>query len=138
MQTRRRAAVLAIAALLLLTLACSDRTSSQGQNAASLQIDHITEGTGASPTATSRVKVHYHGTFEDGRVFDSSVERGQPATFPLNRVIKCWTEGLQMMKVGGKAKLVCPPDIAYGAAGRPPKIPANTTLYFEVELLAID
>ncbi len=138
MQTRSGAASLTMTGLLLATLACSDRTSSQEQNAASLQIDHITEGTGASPTATSRVKVHYHGTFEDGRVFDSSVDRGQPATFPLNRVIKCWTEGLQMMKVGGKAKLVCPPDIAYGAAGRPPKIPENATLYFEVELLAIE
>ena len=138
MQTRPVAAVLMMAGLLLVALACSDPASAPAQDADSFQVDHITEGTGASPTATSKVKVHYHGTFEDGRVFDSSVERGQPATFPLNRVIKCWTEGLQMMKVGGKAKLVCPADIAYGAAGRPPKIPANATLYFEVELLAIE
>jgi FKBP-type peptidyl-prolyl cis-trans isomerase FkpA len=121
-----------------MVLACSEKTSVASPDAGGLEIVHITEGTGAAPTATSRVKVHYHGTFEDGRVFDSSVERGQPATFPLNRVIPCWTEGLQQMKVGGKAKLVCPPAIAYGAAGRPPKIPANTTLYFEVELLAIE
>ncbi len=112
-------------------------TSASASGSGGLVIDHITEGTGASPSATSRVKVHYHGTFEDGRVFDSSVQRGQPAVFPLNRVIPCWTEGLQMMKVGGKAKLTCPPGIAYGAAGRPPKIPANSTLYFEVELIEV-
>jgi len=94
-------------------------------------------GDGASPAATDTVEVHYHGTFADGRVFDSSVQRGQPARFPLNRVIKCWTEGLQLMKVGEKALLICPPDIAYGARGRPPKIPRNSTLHFEVELLAI-
>ena len=81
--------------------------------------------------------MHYHGTFPDGKVFDSSVERGEPATFPLNRVIPCWTEGVGMMKVGGKAKLVCPPEIAYGARGAPPHIPANATLHFEVELISI-
>jgi FKBP-type peptidyl-prolyl cis-trans isomerase FkpA len=124
-------------AVLVLTLACSQQTDAADTGPGGLKIEHITAGTGASPTATSRVKVHYHGTFEDGRVFDSSVQRGQPAVFPLNRVIKCWTEGLQQKKVGGKAKLTCPPAIAYGAAGRPPKIPADTTLYFEVELLEI-
>ncbi|MDG2333726.1 MAG: FKBP-type peptidyl-prolyl cis-trans isomerase [Myxococcota bacterium] len=102
-----------------------------------LIISKIVEGDGASPGATDMVEVHYHGTFPDGRVFDSSVERGQPASFPLNRVIKCWTEGLQLMKVGGKALLICPPDIAYGPRGRPPKIPGNSTLHFEVELLAL-
>jgi FKBP-type peptidyl-prolyl cis-trans isomerase FkpA len=81
--------------------------------------------------------VHYHGTFPDGRVFDSSVERGEPASFPLNRVIPCWTQGVQQMKVGGKAKLVCPPGLAYGERGAPPTIPPNATLVFEVDLIAI-
>ena len=103
-----------------------------------LQITHLTEGSGPSPSATSVVKVHYHGTFSDGRVFDSSVQRGEPASFPLNRVIPCWTQGLQQMKVGGKAKLTCPPELAYGARGAPPTIPPNSTLIFEVELLAIE
>ena len=102
-----------------------------------LQITHLTAGDGASPTAASRVVVHYHGTFPDGRVFDSSVDRGQPATFPLRRVVRCWTEGVQLMKVGGKADLVCPPNIAYGARGMPGRIPPNATLHFQVELLEI-
>jgi FKBP-type peptidyl-prolyl cis-trans isomerase FkpA len=96
----------------------------------------LTEGQGASPAATDTVKVHYRGTFPDGREFDSSYKRGQPAEFPLNRVIKCWTEGVQKMKVGGKAKLVCPPAIAYGERGAGP-IPPNSTLNFEIELLDI-
>lgn len=93
-------------------------------------------GTGASPAATDKVKVHYRGTLLDGTEFDSSIARGQPAEFALNQVIKCWTEGLQKMKVGGKAKLVCPSDIAYGDRGRP-SIPPGATLVFEVELLEI-
>ncbi len=103
-----------------------------------LQITQLVVGDGPSPKATDVVRVHYHGTFPDGRVFDSSVERGEPARFPLNRVIPCWTEGVQMMKVGGKAKLVCPPNIAYGPRGAPPRIPPNATLHFEVELLGIE
>lgn len=102
-----------------------------------LRITTLREGTGESPEARDTVQVHYHGTFEDGEVFDSSVERGQPAVFPLYRVIPCWTEGLQRMKVGGKARLVCPPEIAYGKQGAPPKIPPDATLSFEVELLDI-
>ena len=98
----------------------------------------VSEGSGASPKPTDRVKVHYHGTLQDGTVFDSSVERGQPATFPLNGVIACWTEGLQKMKVGGKAKLVCPSDIAYGDRGAPPKIKPGATLTFDVELISIE
>jgi FKBP-type peptidyl-prolyl cis-trans isomerase FkpA len=100
--------------------AAADQPASSG----GLEITHLTEGAGAS-------------TFPDGSVFDSSVDRGQPATFPLNRVIRCWTEGVVQMKVGGKVKLVCPPEIAYGARGAPPRIPANATLHFEVELLGI-
>ena len=94
-------------------------------------------GTGASPKAADKVKVHYHGTLTDGSVFDSSVQRKEPVTFPLNGVIKCWTEGVQTMKVGGKSRLVCPPDLAYGDRGAPPKIKPGATLVFEVELLEI-
>jgi FKBP-type peptidyl-prolyl cis-trans isomerase FkpA len=97
----------------------------------------LSEGEGASPAASDTVKVHYHGTLRDGTVFDSSVDRGTPAEFPLNRVIPCWTEGLQLLKVGGKARLVCPPDIAYGDKGAPPTIPGGAALVFEVELIEI-
>ena len=97
----------------------------------------ITPGTGPSPKATDTVSVHYHGTLPDGKVFDSSVQRGQPAEFKLNQVIPCWTEGVQRMKVGEKARLVCPSDIAYGDGGRGPDIGPGATLVFDVELLAI-
>jgi FKBP-type peptidyl-prolyl cis-trans isomerase FkpA len=94
-------------------------------------------GTGASPTATDTVSVHYRGTFIDGTEFDSSIKRGQPAEFALNGVIPCWTEGVQRMKVGEKARLVCPPALAYGERGKPPTMPGNATLVFEVELIEI-
>ncbi len=97
----------------------------------------LKEGGGQSPKPTDVVKVHYQGKLTDGKIFDSSVRRNQPAEFPLNGVIPCWTEGLQKMKVGGKAKLVCPSSIAYGDQGRPPAIPGGATLIFEVELLEI-
>ena len=98
----------------------------------------LKDGSGASPKATDTVKVHYRGTFPDGKEFDSSYKTGQPAEFPLNGVIKCWTEGVQMMKVGGKARLVCPPAIAYGARGAGGRIPPTATLMFKVELLDIN
>lgn len=98
----------------------------------------LKEGGGASPGATDTVKVHYKGTFPDGKEFDSSYSRGTPIEFPLSRVIPCWTEGVQRMKLGGKAKLTCPSQIAYGERGAGGVIPPNATLVFEVELLGIN
>ena len=98
----------------------------------------LKEGTGASPKASDTVKVHYRGTLPDGKEFDSSYKRGEAIEFPLNRVIPCWTEGVQRMKVGGKAKLTCPPQIAYNEHGTDGMIPPNATLLFEVELLGIN
>jgi len=97
----------------------------------------LTDGTGASPGPDDTVKVHYHGTLRDGTVFDSSVDRGTPAEFPLAGVIPCWTQALQTMKVGGKYKVTCPSDIAYGDRGSPPAIKPGATLSFEVELIEI-
>jgi FKBP-type peptidyl-prolyl cis-trans isomerase FkpA len=94
-------------------------------------------GAGQSPRATDAVTVNYRGTLTNGTEFDSSYKRNQPAQFPLNQVIPCWTEGLQRMKVGGKSQLVCPAGLAYGELGSPPDIPGGATLVFEVELLAI-
>jgi FKBP-type peptidyl-prolyl cis-trans isomerase FkpA len=105
--------------------------------ASGLIYQQIKAGTGAQPKASDIVKVHYIGTLIDGKEFDSSVKRGQPAEFPLGQVIPCWTEGVGKMKVGGKAKLVCPSDIAYGDQGRTPIIPGGATLVFEVELLDV-
>jgi len=107
------------------------------KTASGLIYQQIKAGTGAQPKASDIVKVHYTGTFIDGKEFDSSVKRGEPAEFPLGQVIPCWTEGVGKMKVGGKAKLVCPSDIAYGDQGRPPIIPGGSTLIFEVELLDV-
>ena len=106
--------------------------------ASGLQYEVITEGNGAKPSATDKVKCHYHGTLIDGRVFDSSVERGQPAVFGVNQVIKGWIEALQLMSVGSKWKLFIPSDLAYGANGAGELIGPNTTLVFEVELLGIE
>jgi FKBP-type peptidyl-prolyl cis-trans isomerase FkpA len=97
----------------------------------------VTAGSGETPTAADTVSVHYHGTLRDGTVFDSSVDRGEPISFSLSGVIPCWTEGVQKMQVGGKAKLVCPSDTAYGDSGQGP-IPGGATLVFEVELLGIE
>lgn len=107
------------------------------KTASGLAYKVIKEGTGATPAAEDVVEVHYHGTLTDGTVFDSSVERGKTISFPLNRVIKGWTEGLQTMKEGGKTKFVIPSDLAYGEAGAPPKIPGGATLIFEVELFKV-
>jgi FKBP-type peptidyl-prolyl cis-trans isomerase FkpA/FKBP-type peptidyl-prolyl cis-trans isomerase FklB len=98
----------------------------------------ITPGTGPTPKPTDKVKVHYKGTLIDGTVFDSSIERGEPVVFPLSGVIPCWTQGLQMMKVGGKSRLVCPSELAYGDRGAPPRIKPGATLVFEVELIGIE
>ena len=107
------------------------------RTASGMIITTVKAGDGASPKATDRVKVHYQGALTDGTVFDSSVKRNEPLTLALNSVIKCWTEGVPMMKVGGKSKLVCPSDIAYGDQGRPPIIKPGATLVFEIELLEI-
>ena len=107
------------------------------KTASGILITQLKEGTGASPKGTDTVKVHYRGTLVNGKEFDSSYGRGQPASFPLNRVIPCWTEGVQTMKTGGKSKLVCPPNLAYGSRGIPGTIPSDSTLVFEVELLEI-
>lgn len=107
------------------------------QTPSGLVYKELTAGTGGQPTASDTVKVHYRGTLTDGTEFDSSIARGQPAEFPLRGVIPCWTEGVAKMKVGGKARLVCPSSIAYGEQGHPPAIPGGATLVFEVELLEI-
>jgi len=118
-----------------LTKAAAEKGSTKTESG--VVITTIKPGTGATPKATDTVKVHYHGTLLDGTVFDSSVKRGEPATFPLNQVIKCWTEGVQQIKVGGKSRLVCPANLAYGDRGSPPAIKPGATLVFEVELLDI-
>ena len=106
--------------------------------ASGLQYEIITEGNGSKPSATDRVKCHYHGTLIDGKVFDSSVERGQPAVFGVNQVIKGWVEALQLMSVGSKWRLYIPSDLAYGAQGAGEMIGPNTALIFDVELLGIE
>lgn len=102
-----------------------------------LVYESLKEGSGTPPKATDTVRVHYRGTLADGKEFDSSYKRDQPIDFALNRVIPCWTEGLQHMKPGGRARLTCPPAIAYGTSGAGGVIPPNATLTFEVELLSV-
>ena len=128
--------ILPLAAALLFTLSLS-AVAKETKTASGIVITTLKEGSGASPKSTETVKVHYRGVLENGKEFDSSYGRGQPATFPLNRVIACWTEGVQTMKVGGKAKLLCPANLAYGSRGVPGTIPPDATLIFEVELLEI-
>ena len=134
----QRAAGAAEGELVLATAFMEEQAGVEGaeRTDSGIVIQEITAGTGGSPTAADTVQVHYHGTLRDGTVFDSSVDRGEPATFPLSGVIPCWTEGLQHISVGGKSRLVCPPALAYGPQG-PPGIPGNAALVFEVELLDI-
>ena len=134
----QRAAGAAEGELVLATAFMEEQAGVEGaeRTDSGIVIQEITAGTGGSPTAADTMQVHYHGTLRDGTVFDSSVDRGEPATFPLSGVIPCWTEGLQHISVGGKSRLVCPPDLAYGPQG-PPGIPGNAALVFEVELLDI-
>ena len=106
--------------------------------ASGLQYEVITEGTGAKPTAFNTVTCHYHGTLIDGTIFDSSVQRGKPASFPLNQVIKGWTEGVQLMPTGSKWRFFIPPNLGYGERGAGGVIGPNSTLIFEVELLGIN
>ena len=128
-------ALIATGALLALGAA---QAAAPVTTASGLVYESLKDGTGAAPKASDTVRVHYRGTFPDsGKEFDSSIARGQPIEFPLTGVIACWTEGVQKMKVGGKAKLVCPPGIAYGARGAGNVIPPNATLNFEIELLSV-
>jgi len=143
-RTARLAAVLALAAGFATVaqadddaaLAAAAKESGASVSATGVVYRTLKDGTGASPKASDTVKVNYRGTFPDGKEFDAS--RGNPISFPLNRVIPCWTEGVQKMKVGGKAKLTCPSAAAYGPRGAGGVIPPNATLVFEVELLAIN
>jgi FKBP-type peptidyl-prolyl cis-trans isomerase FklB len=118
-------------------LAANGKKEGITQTASGLQYQVLKEGVGDKPKATDEVTVHYTGKLLDGTVFDSSVKRGQPATFPLNGVIRGWTEGLQLMRVGSKFRFFIPAQLAYGQRGSPPRIPPNSTLDFEVELLEI-
>ena len=136
-QARFKAAADKAAAAGVAYLDKASKEAGATKTASGIVIKHTKEGTGAQPTASDEVKVHYEGRLIDGKVFDSSIARGEPATFPLNGVIPCWTEGVQTMKVGGKAQFVCPANLAYGPNGSPPTIPPQSTLVFDVELLDI-
>ena len=131
------------AALALPALAQTDLAATAAKEAGAvvtpsgLVYRSLKDGSGTSPSATDTVKVNYKGVLANGTEFDSSYKRGEPIEFPLDRVIPCWTEGVQKMKPGGKARLTCPPGIAYGARGAGGVIPPNATLQFEVELLSI-
>jgi len=134
-----------VAALFFIAIALLTHSSAQAQpvpaaaaSSPALTYRSLREGRGASPTAADTVKVNYRGTLVDGTEFDSSYKRNEPATFPLGRVIPCWTQGVQRMKVGGKAELVCPPELAYGDRGAGGVIPPRATLRFEIELLEIN
>ncbi|RJF95269.1 FKBP-type peptidyl-prolyl cis-trans isomerase [Noviherbaspirillum saxi] len=131
-----RIVVSLLAALFLTPAVAADRQKETLPSG--VGIEHVSAGSGPHPKASNVVKVHYRGTLENGSEFDSSYKRNAPATFPLSQVIPCWTEGVQRIQVGGKAKLTCPAKTAYGSRGVPGTIPPNSTLTFEVELLAIE
>ena len=131
-----RHSLLACSVLALATFTCAAQAQ-KVTTPSGIVVETLQAGSGAAPKATDTVKVHYRGTFPDGREFDSSYKRGQPTSFPLNRVIPCWTEAVQLMKPGGKVRITCPPQLAYGAAGAGGVIPPNATLLFEIELVAV-
>lgn len=133
----KKCIVTAASALMMFAINAWAAETKEEKTASGIVITTMKEGSGASPKALDVVKVHYRGTLTDGKEFDSSFKRGQAATFPLNRVIPCWTEGVQTMKVGGKAKLLCPPNLAYGSRGVAGVIPPDSTLVFEIELVEI-
>lgn len=130
-------ASLTLAASVAIAATACAAAPKEEKTASGIGIATLVEGSGAPPKATDTVKVHYRGTLTNGTEFDSSYKRGQPTVFPLNRVIPCWTEGVQKIKVGGKAKLTCPSQLAYGSRGVPNLIPPDSTLIFEVELVDI-
>lgn len=121
----------------LITTAAMAQSPAGAPATSAQRVEQLVKGKGASPSAADAVLVHYRGTLANGTEFDSSYKRGEPIRFQLNRVIPCWTQGVQTMAVGGKARLTCPPELAYGARGVPGVIPPNSTLTFEVELLGI-
>jgi FKBP-type peptidyl-prolyl cis-trans isomerase FkpA len=143
---------LAVSTLALAALGACAQTGTAGAPAAAAKATGVAKttlpsgviyevveaGSGPSPKATDTVKVHYRGTLTDGKEFDSSYKRGQPASFPLNRVIPCWTEAVQLMHPGGKARVTCPPKTAYGERGAGSAVPPNATLIFDIELLSIN
>lgn len=139
MNNTQKLVVLSTTLAAALSLASSASAAAPAETLASgVKVVHTADGTGAQPKSSDTVKVHYRGTLADGKEFDSSYKRGTPASFPLNRVVPCWTEGMQKIKVGGKATLTCPPATAYGDRGAGGVVPPNATLTFEVELLAIE
>ncbi len=137
MKTWQHLALATVSGACFLTSAAAIAAGKPETTASGLIYESIKDGTGAQATPNDSVQVHYRGTLTDGKEFDSSFKRGQPATFPLNRVIPCWTEGVAKMKEGGKAKLTCPPGIAYGSRGAGSAVPPNATLNFEVELIKV-